>query len=223
VLIEEIQTDQWWEGVTVPLLELVRLRLRDLVQHIEKSRKAVVYSNFADEIGDGVEHLLPQVGAADFARFKQKARHFLKAHEDHLVLHKLRQGKPLTLTDLSELEKMLLDAGIGEVGDIERARETSQGFGRFVRSLVGLDRTAVSEAFSEFLAAGVASAAQIEFINMVIEHLTDQGVMEPGLLYEAPFTDVAPTGPEKLFDEDKVARLFKRIEAINDSAVAFGA
>lgn len=223
VLIEEIQTDQWWEGVTVPLLELVRLRLRDLIQHIEKSRKAMVYSNFADEIGDGVEHLLPQVGEADFARFKQKARHFLKAHEDHIVLHKLRQGRPLTPTDLRELEKLLLDAGIGEAGDIERARKTSQGFGRFVRSLVGLDRTAVSEAFSEFLAAGVASAAQIEFINMVIEHLTDQGVMEPGLLYEAPFTDVAPTGPEKLFDEDKVARLFKRIEAINDSAVAFGA
>ncbi len=42
VLIEEIQTDQWWEGVTVPLLELVRLRLRDLVQHIDKTRKAVV-------------------------------------------------------------------------------------------------------------------------------------------------------------------------------------
>ena len=133
-LIEEIQTDQWWEGVTVPLLELVRLRLRDLVQHIEKSRKAIVYSNFADEIGEGVEHELPQIGEADFARFKQKARHFLKAHEDHIVLHKLRQGKPLTPTDLAELEKMLLDAGVGEAGDIERARETSQGFGRFVRS-----------------------------------------------------------------------------------------
>src|SRR5882672_2134481 len=57
VLIEEIQTDLWWEGITVPLLELVRLRLRDLVQHIEKSRKAAVYSTFADEIGDGVEHV----------------------------------------------------------------------------------------------------------------------------------------------------------------------
>jgi type I restriction enzyme, R subunit len=220
VLIEEIQTQQWWEGVTVPLLELVRLRLRDLVQHIDKTKKAIVYSNFADEIGEGVEHELPQFGEADFARFKLKARHFLKTLEDHIVLHKLRQGRPLTPTDLSELEKMLLDAGIGEAGDIERARETSQGFGRFVRSIVGLDRAAVSEAFSEFLAAGSATAQQIEFINMVIEHLTDQGAMDPALLYESPFTDVAPSGPEKLFDEDKIARLITRIRAINDSAVA---
>jgi type I restriction enzyme, R subunit len=51
---------------------------------------------------------------------------------------------------------MLLDAGIGEAGDIERARQASQGFGRFVRSLVGLDRAAVSEAFGEFLSRGTA-------------------------------------------------------------------
>ena len=103
---------------------------------------------------------------------------------------------------------------------MKRARKTSQGFGRFVRSMVGLERAAVREAFGEFLAAGVTTAAQIEFINMVIEHLTDQGVMDPALLYEPPFTDVAPTGPDQLFDEEKVARLFIKIQAINDSAVA---
>jgi type I restriction enzyme, R subunit len=219
-LIQEIQTDHWWEGITVPLLELVRLRLRDLVQHIEKSRRAIVYSNFADEIGEGVPLELPQIGEADFARFKKKARHFLKTHEDHIVLHKLRQGKPLTSTDLGELEKMLLDAGVGEAGDIERARETSQGFGRFVRTLVGLDRPAVSEAFAEFLVDGHATAAQIEFIGMVIEHLTDQGVMDPALLYEQPFTTVAPTGPEQVFDLRRTERLFEVIRGINESAVA---
>lgn len=219
-LIEEIQTEQWWEGLTVPLLELARLRLRDLIQHIERSKRAVVYSNFADEIGEGVEHALPQVGEVDFVRFKLKARHFLKAHEDHIVLHKLRQGKPLTASDLSELEKMLLDANIGETGDIERARETSQGFGRFVRSLVGLDRASVSAMFADFIAPGTATANQIEFINLVIEHLTDQGAMDPALLYEPPFTDLAPTGPDQLFDAEKVTRLVRNIETINESAVA---
>src|SRR6185312_9778393 len=193
-LIEEIQTDQWWEGVTVPELELVRLRLRDLIQHIEKGKRQIVYSNFADEIGEGEERELPQIGEVDFARFKLKARHFLSEHKDHIVLHKLRHGKPLTASDLAELEKMLLDAGVGQPADIQRARETSQGFGRFVRSVVGLDRAAVTEAFGEFLAAGTATAAQIEFVNMVIEHLTDQGVLDPALLYDPPFTDVAPTG-----------------------------
>ena len=32
----------------------------------------MVYSNFADEIGEGIEHELPQVGEADFARFKRR-------------------------------------------------------------------------------------------------------------------------------------------------------
>jgi len=194
--------------------------MRDLVQHIEKSKKAVVFSNFADEIGEGVDHDLPQVGEADFARFKAKARHFLKANESHIVLHKLRQGRPLTPTDLGELEKMLLDAGIGEPGDIARAREVSQGFGRFVRSLVGLDRAAVQEAFGDFLSAGTATAAQIEFINMVVEQLTDQGIMAPELLYAAPFTDIAPTGPEAVFGDERANTLFERIQSFNMSATA---
>lgn len=201
VLIEEVQSDPWWEGVTVPLLELVRLRLRGLVQHIEKGRKAVVYSDFVDEIGEGVEHELSQVGEVDFARFKSKARHFLKQHEDHIVLHKLRHARALTATDLAELEKMLVDAGIGDAATIERAREVGHGFGRFVRSLVGLDRQAVNEAFSEFLAPGTATAA-------------------PGLLYEPPFTDIAPTGPEHVFDEPRIGKLFSRIKELNESAVA---
>lgn len=219
-LIEEIQTDPWWEGVTVPLLELVRVRLRDLIQHIEKRKRAIVYSDFADEIGDGVAHDLPQVGEVDFVRFKAKARAFLKKHEDHIALSRLRHGKALTPTDLVELEKMLVEAGIGDAEAIERAREASAGFGRFVRSLVGLDRQAVNDAFAEFLGSGTATREQIEFVGLVVDHLTAQGVMEPGLLYESPFTDVAPQGPEQVFNDAKISRLFEVIEALNRSAVA---
>ncbi|MGY6643796.1 MAG: type I restriction endonuclease subunit R [Salinarimonas sp.] len=219
-LIAEIQDEHWWEGVTVPVLELVRLRLRDLVVHIDRRRKAVVYTNFADEIGEGADVALPQVGAVDFARFKAKARHFLRTHEDHIALNKLRHGKPLTKVDLEELEKMLLDAGIGGADDIERAKEVSDGFGRFLRSLLGLDRAAVQAAFGEFLADGKASASQIEFINLVIEQLTEKGYMDPALIYDSPFTDIAPQGPEQVFDDAQVTELFRRIEAFNDSAVA---
>jgi len=62
----------------------------------------------------------------------------------------------------------------------------------FVRSLVGLDRAAAQAVFADFLAGKVLGANQIHFVNLMVEHLTEHGVMDPALLYESPFTDVAP-------------------------------
>jgi type I restriction enzyme, R subunit len=45
-------------------------------------------------------------------------------------------------------------------------------------------------------------------------------MLDPALLYEPSFTDIAPTGPDRLFDEEKVTRLFTKIKAINESAAA---
>ncbi|GJE44921.1 hypothetical protein [Methylobacterium soli] len=44
--------------------------------------------------------------------------------------------------------------------------------------------------------------------------------MEPALLYESPFTDIAPQGPEQVFDDARTTRLFEVIAKINRSAVA---
>jgi type I restriction enzyme R subunit len=218
-LILDILSDTWWEGVTVPLLELVRLRLRGLVLHIEKGRKAIVYTNFEDELGKAQPLDLPQVGEVDFARFKKKVRHFLREHEDHIAIAKLRHGKPLTATDIAELQQMLMTAGIGDQEHFDKATELAHGFGAFIRSLVGLDRHAVAEAFGEFLADSAATAQQIEFVDMVIEHLTEKGTMDPGLLYESPFIDKAPEGPQQVFDFEKTKRLIEVIKGLNDSAV----
>jgi len=40
----------------------------------------------------------------------------------------------------------------------------------------------VYAAFAEFLAEGIATAEQIEFIDMIVDHLIERGAMEPGLL-----------------------------------------
>ena len=217
-LILDLLSDQWWEGVTVPLLELVRLRLRDIVQHIERGKKPIIYSDFIDEIGDGTELDLPEVGEVDFARFKKKARHFLREHADHIVIGKLRRGKPLTESDVAVLQDMLRDAGIGENEHFEKAREVSHGFAAFIRSLVGLDRHSVMEAFGVFLNDRTATARQLEFLEMIIDHLTEKGVMDPGLLYESPFTDVSPLGPQEVFDLERAKRIIEVINDFNESA-----
>ena len=58
-LIQEIQTDEWWQNVTTPMLENVRRRLRALVKLIEKQQRKPIYTDFEDEIGSETAVELP--------------------------------------------------------------------------------------------------------------------------------------------------------------------
>ena len=53
---------------------------------------------------------------------------------------------------------------------------------------------------------------------MVIDELTRTGVMEPGRLFESPFTDVAPAGLQSLFGQDGATQLTLILEHIRRTA-----
>lgn len=221
VLIQEIQSDEWWQDVNLPMLERVRTRLRDLVKLIDKRRRAPVYTDFEDQLGDESEVKLPGFDAPDgFERFRAKARAFLKSHEDHITIRKLRMNKPLTSSDLDELERMLTASGVGAESDVQKAKEESHGLGLFVRSLVGLDREAAKQAFAGFLTEKTLDANQIEFVNLIVDHLTEHGVMGAALLYESPFTDITPHGPDGLFTSEQVDELVEVLERVRAAAEA---
>jgi type I restriction enzyme R subunit len=220
-LIQDLQSEVWWEGVTTPMLENVRRRLRSLIKLLEREERKVVYTDFEDELGDDSPIELPGVGSgAEFERFRAKARVFLKAHENHVAIHKLRRNEPLTPTDLSELERMLIEASVGTPDDLSRAKEESAGLGLFVRSLIGLDRESAKRAFENFLGGKKFSANQIEFVNLIIEHLTQRGTMAPALLYESPFIDFSPRGVEGVFDASDVDKLLEILDDVRAKAAA---
>ncbi|MBW4551555.1 MAG: DEAD/DEAH box helicase family protein [Aphanocapsa sp. GSE-SYN-MK-11-07L] len=220
-LIQEIQTDEWWQDVTLPMLERARKRLRTLVRLIEKVQRQPLYTDFVDELGSETLITIAGFGDADeFDRFRTKARQFLIAHESHLTIYKLRHNQPLTATDLDELERIMLEAGAATSEHLQQAKQASQGLGLFIRSIVGLDREAAKQAFAEFLSCSTASANQIEFVNLIINHLTYHGIMEPSLLYESPFTDINSQGPEGIFSQDQVDTLVSILEDIRAAAAA---
>jgi type I restriction enzyme R subunit len=220
-LLTQLTTDEWWADVTLPRLELARTALRGLVRLVEKAARHVVYTDFADELGDAVETPLPGVTVGtNLERFRAKARAWLQVHDDHVALQKLRRNKQLTATDLASLEEMLVAAGVGSREDVQRAGEEAHGLGLFVRSLVGLDRGAATDAFSAYLANTAYTARQLDFLNLIIEHLTASGTMEPARLYESPFTDHAPTGPDLLFSDPEVDGIVVILDDIRQHAVA---
>lgn len=192
-LLEEITEEQWWVDVTVPMLELVRLRLRDLAGFVvTDGARNPVYTDFADTLIDAEDIDLPgTTPGMNWERFVIKASDHLRVHENHLAVQKLRRNKQLTPTDLGEFENMLYDLGAQQT-HLDRATAEAGGLGLFLRSLVGLDREAVVEAFSRFLDADTHTVEQIRFIEMVIDELTANGVMEPGRLFESPYSDTLP-------------------------------
>jgi len=221
-LLDQLSGEEWWVDVTLPMLELARRRVRALVRFVEKTKRAIVYSNFADELGEGTVVELPGVmPGTNWERFRAKARAYLRDHDDHLALQRLRRNLQLTAEDLQSLEAMLVASGAGNEADIARAREESQGLGLFIRSLVGLNREAATAAFDEYLSDGTHSASQIRFIQLIIEHLTANGVMEVERLYESPFTDSAPHGPDSIFTEDQVDGIVKILDDVRSRALPY--
>ena len=220
-LIQEIQTDEWWQDVTVPMLDQARKRLRLLVKLIEKQERKPIYTDFEDEMGEEKHFDLPGFSAPDsYERFKAKARQFLKEHEDHIVIHKLRANEPLTNLDLAELERILAESGVGTSEDVQKAKQESEGLGLFVRSLIGLDREAAKGALATFIAGKTLRGNQIEFLNLVTDHLTEHGCMAAAALYSSPYIDFSPQGVEGVFTSTQVDELISVLDEVRKRAIA---
>jgi type I restriction enzyme, R subunit len=220
-LIQDLQTAEWWQDVTVPILEAMRRRMRSLVQFIDKRQRKPVYTDFEDLMGGEVDVELPGfTPGTDYAKFLAKARAFLRQNLDHMAVEKLRRNKPLTAADLDELERILLESGLGGPEDLKRAADESHGLGLFVRSIVGMDRSAAKDALAGFIAGRTLAANQLEFINLVVDHLTEHGAVDPSRLYESPFTDLTPQGPDALFSATELDELIRTLEEVRVRALA---
>jgi type I restriction enzyme R subunit len=202
------------------MLETVRRHIRGLVKLIERVRRGVVYTDFEDQLG---EITLPELHGiptgTNRSRFEEKVRAWLRLHENELPVQKLRRNRQITPVDIQFLEKVIVGAGYGTTEEIERVAVDHQGFGLFLRSLTGLDREAAKAAFDKFHAGRYLSARQLDFINMTIDHLAKNGIIDTGLLYEQPFTSLAPGGPETIFEDNDVDAIVTVLDAVRATAV----
>lgn len=191
-LLDAVAGDEWWVDVTLPLLEVMRIRIRGLVQFVEKTGRNPIYTDFKDTLNAPTEIELARVGTSgmNWERFRDKTAAYLKQHEDKIVLQRLKRNKQITPEDLEELGKMIVESGGNQPIDLTWVEGKAGSLGVFVRSLVGLDRAAATEAFAGYLDESRFSVTQARFVHMIIEELTANGIMEPSRLYESPYTDM---------------------------------
>lgn len=185
-MINRIQEPEYWQEADIFEHEAVRIALRDLLDLIERSSKATYYTNFLDQKLDVREN--PAFYASnDFRSYRVKVNAYLKEHANDLAIYKLRNNKPLTPDNIQHLEKVLWQ-------DLGTQQEYQKEFGdeplvTLVARLVGLDRSAALEHFSEFLSDHSLNTHQIAFVNLVIDHVMANGSLEMTQLNDTPFND----------------------------------
>ncbi|HZZ56487.1 MAG TPA: type I restriction-modification enzyme R subunit C-terminal domain-containing protein [Opitutaceae bacterium] len=80
--------------------------------------------------------------------------------------------------------------------------------------------SAKSSARSAFTSGRASTVNQIEFVSLVVDYLTARGAMKPELLYETPFTDMSPQGPDGVLNSAQVDELLEILSQIRARATA---
>jgi type I restriction enzyme R subunit len=112
-----------------------------------------------------------------------------------------------------------LEQGIAASEDLESIK-ADEGLGRFLRSLTGLDRTAAKEAFSGFIADRSLTADQLEFLDRIIDALTETGFVDPKNFYESPYTDIDSQGIVGVFPTEQAKEIIEIVKRINQVEAA---
>ena len=218
--IKAVQTDEFWQSVSLKQLEKVRVDLRDLILFIDTDQKKIVYTNFEDTLNtDQVKEfdLIPNY--TNMQSYRDRVEIFVRKNRDYLAIHKLQNNIPITKGELVLLEKMLFEGDLGTKEDY-RKEYGDLPLGKFVRSLLGLDAVVAQQLFADFIQAGNLTADQITFINTIISYLTKNGTIDKAMLFEPPFTNINDQGITGVFNDDaQVVKIIRIIDEVNNNVV----
>lgn len=216
--ITAIQQKSFWEGATIPNIELIRVELRDLLKFLDVENAPIYFTSFEDEFDGNIKEHHVIFNFNDLDAYRQKVEFYLKEKSKHITIHKLRTNIPITNSELEALEKMLFDQG--EMGTKEEFTKAygEQPLGKFIRGILGLDINAAKLAFGEILNQQTLNSQQIRFMDTLINFFSVKGIIEAEMLFSPPFTDINTSGIMGIFDSETATKIISFIKEINHNA-----
>lgn len=220
-LLNKTKNEGYWKQISLAQIEEIRDNLRHLISLLDKDKQKIIYTKLEDEIGETQEIDIitdyPQAGSCI-----PKITKFVKENKHQLVISKIINNKAISQAELLKLEELIFDGtDRGTKQDFIDAYGTEKPLVLFIRNLLGMDVHAAKEAFADFLNQEIYSSDQIDFINKIIDALTQKGVIDPEQLFEVPFLDIHDEGITGVFEHNQATKIISIIEDINGK-VSFG-
>ena len=215
-LIKDIQTDTFWDNISILTMEKVRQELRDLMQFlVQGPGKPKIFTKLDDPVLDSKEG--DALGAAyDFEDYRKKVNRYVEEHKNDTVIYKLNHNLPLSKGDYAELERILTQE-LGNSEDYKREYGNTP-FGLLIRKIAKLDHDSAMSAFSSFINDSSLNQKQIEFILKIINHIENNGYIEDiKILMKPPFDK--PYSFIKMFDSKTRNAILLTIESIKNNAL----
>ena len=213
--IELLLNGEYIEQAGVNEFETIRLKLRGLMKYIEHDPIARYDTDFKDSIIKEAQNP-SDLGGDELQNYKLKVSHYIRQNEGNPAIAKLKTNKPLSASDIAELERILWS----EVGTKQDYRKEygDMPLGELVRSITGLDMQAAKEAFSQFLGEFSLDHRQSWFVNQIINYIVQNGTLKDlSVLQSSPFTDKGSVS-EIFTDMNVWINIRNAIENINSNA-----
>ncbi len=203
--IKAVESKEFWANVTVPKLEEVRTELRGIMRYQQQAPAgrllAKVYDVSEGYVG-GVDRT-PKLDGLDLVEYRHRVEKVLREHFlTDPTLQRIRAGKAVKDEDLEALTKLILQ--VDDKANLKHLvhPETKQSLLDVLRGLVGLDPEAVEAAFTAFVHKHPRlSAQQLRFLQLLKNHIAQNGGIELERLYEPPFTTLHASGIDGVFTE----------------------
>lgn len=182
--LQEAFSTNFWKGITVDKLEKLREDVRELVKFLDKDIRAIIETNFSDEVIDIGSGTIPKM---QFKNYKERVIDYLNENSDkNPVIKKIKNLEQLDSKDIDDLEHVFWK----ELGTKEEYDSVSNGksLGVFIRKTVGLSTNKVNEVLSDYLKTYNFNSRQEEFLNEIVNFVRANGDIETKDLYESePF------------------------------------
>ncbi len=203
--IRQVRDKDFWAHVQVHQLEGLRRELRGIMKYQQvptTTRLAPLVYDVTDS-DFTAEAYIPRLDGLDLVEYRRRVESVLRERfADNPILQRVRAGQAVREDELEELARLVLQiddkANVKTlVGHDPATRRSLLGI---FRGLVGLDAAAVEGAFTGFVHKHPRlSAQQLRFLQVLQNHIAQNGGIEIDRLYEPPFTTIHPESCDGVF------------------------
>ena len=186
-VIKELQTENFWQNLSLSNLERIRIELRDLMKFLVGDKQATFTVDIEDEIINGGK----AKGIVTVTTYKQRVFDYLVENlTTNTALQKILMIEKLERSDLIELENILWkELGTKEEYDKYTQNRFSEGnVAIFIRSMIGVNRDIAADKFSKFLDENTLNSQQQEYVKTIVNYVCENGdITREVIANESPF------------------------------------